>query len=650
MKTTRRRFLKKTTAGGVALGLYGLASTSDGCKKRGGTKTVQKHKQCMVLGIDGLDRQIMDELIKDGRLPDFTRLANQGTFAPLRTSNPAISPVAWSDIASGAGPGHHGIFDFLHRDPGSYMPYLSVRRSSTGVFGTRYKRARLCEGLWRYTSDAGIATTVIRWPVTFPAERVTGRFLSGLGAPDLLGSEGQYSYYTTQAGSADDPSPQNVVRVSWQAPDTIGTFLEGPMISRIESAKVPLVIKKMSSDSVSIDVAKAPIVEARRGRWTRWIKIAFKVGMRRIPGMVRFLLMQCEPDLKLFVYPVSIDPANQVFAITYPQTFGRQLEQAIGTFHTLGMPEMIHPLSHKRYGFAEFLAQTNIVSKERTKMFEQELDRFDKGLLAFVFDHTDRIQHALWSTTDEQHPIYREREAKLHGEVICETYRQMDSLVGKALEKADDDTLLMVISDHGFGSFRRQVHVNRWLIENGYMHLKGTDKREGAGLFGDVDWTKTRAYAVGFASIYVNLAGREGGGIVKGGAQYTELCTQLARRLKRLFDGETSRPVVHEVYQARQLYNGGPAAGEGPDLLVGLKPGYRFSWQTALGAAPTRLIEDNTTRWSGDHIFDPGFMPGVLLSNKRFETTNPRGVDIAPTVLSFLGLNVPDHMTGRPLI
>lgn len=607
-------------------------------------------ERCIVLGMDGLDPQILTGLIKDNKLPNFTRLANEGTFVPLRTSNPVMSPVAWSNIATGAGPEYHGIFDFLRRDPANYMPYLTLRKSSTGIFGTRYKQARQCDGFWKYTSDAEIPTTVIRWPVTFPAERVTGRFLSGLGVPDLLGSEGQYQYYTTEMVSKSDPSPDNVVHVIWGEKRIVRTYLKGPMTGRHRHAELPMVIKMENPDRVTIGLADVPLIEAHRGRWTQWIKVAFKVGLQRIHGMVRFLLLDSDPHLKLFVYPINIDPADQAFSITYPADYGQQLENIMGTFHTLGMPVMVHPLSHKRYGFSEFLSQVETISGERTKMFLNELECFDKGLLAFVFDHTDRFQHALWATRDPHHPVYNEKEAKKYRNVINEMYRQMDNILGRALEKADNKIALFVVSDHGFAGFRRQVHLNRWLIENGYMHLKESDDREASGLFRDVDWKKTRAYAMGFASIYINLAGREGGGIVKRGAEYDRLCREIPAKLEPLKDPENGSPVVHKIYRGSKVYNGGPLADYAPDLLAGLKPGYRFSWQTALGAAPTRLIEDNTSRWSGDHIFDPTFMSGILLSNRKINTKNPRGIDIAPTVLNCLGLNQPARMTGKTLV
>lgn len=612
-------------------------------------KQKQNCEQCLILGMDGLDPQILTRLMQNNKLPNFTRLANQGTFTPLCTSNPAMSPVAWSNIASGAGPEHHGIFDFLHRDPEKYMPYFSLRNSSVGLLGTRYKTARQCDAFWKYTSDAGIPTTVIRWPVTFPAEKVTGRFLSGLGTPDLLGSEGQYCYYTTKVISENDPSPHNVIHVNREG-GIVRTFLKGPAVGRHEYAKLPLIISRKNTDVVSIDMGNTSTIEANRRQWTPWVKIVFKIGLQRICGMVRFLLIESEPDFKLFVSPINMVPGNQAFRFTSPAEFGRELEEKIGCFHTLGMPEMIHPLSHKRYGFDEFLGQVEIISNERTEMFFGELDRFNNGLLAFVFDHTDRLQHALWATRDFHHPSFNKREAKLYGNVINQMYQQMDEILGNVIERVGNETTLFVVSDHGFASFKHQVHLNRWLIENKYMHLKESNHKEGEGLFKDVDWQKTKAYAMGFASMYINLGGRESGGIVKSGIEYNELCREIAAKLENFTDLEKSNRVVHRAYPRDQVYTNGPLACKGPDILVGLNLGYRFSWQTALGGAPTKLIEDNISKWSGDHIFDPSFMSGILLSNIKLNSKHPRSIDIAPTVLDCLGITQPAHMTGNTLL
>ena len=608
--------------------------------------------RCIILGMDGLDPQIVAELMRENKLTHFAKLANEGTFGLLQTSNPAMSPVAWSNIATGAGPGHHGIFDCLHRNPKDYMPYISFRMSSDGIFGTRYERARQADGFWQYTSHAGLPTTVLRWPVTFPPEKVNGRFLSGLGVPDLLGTEGQYTFYTTEPVPKDDPSPHNVVQVRWEQAEAgiVRTVLKGPMIGRGHTAEIPLIVRTGKADISSVQFGSESAVEIRLREWTPWIGLTFKAGLSRIRGMVKLLLLEVQSRFRLLVSPIHLDPADPAFDISCPAGYARSLYERIGKFHTLGMPEMVHPLSHRRYGFDEFLAQVETVRTERKEMFRAELERFDKGVLAFVFDHPDRIQHAFWVTRDPTHPMYNLKEAQSYGNVIRDTYREMDACLGEAIKRTNGRTLLLVVSDHGFASFRRQVHVNRWLVDKGFMRLKESQDREGRGLFQDVDWHNTRAHAVGFSSIYLNLAGREGGGIVKRDGRLCSLLDEIASKLQTFVDPDNGNRVIHRVYLGGRTYADGRLADSGPDLVVGFEPGYRASWQTALGGAPVNLVEDNKSKWSGDHIFDPDLMPGIVLSNVKLKGEFFRGIDIAPTILAGLGLDKPGHMTGRDLL
>jgi predicted AlkP superfamily phosphohydrolase/phosphomutase len=611
-----------------------------------------RFERCIVLGMDGLDPQVVAELMRDNKLPHFARLANDGTFGPLQTSNPVMSPVAWSSIACGAGPGYHGIFDFLHRDPENYMPYISLRKSMNGVFGTSYERARQVDGFWRYTSDAGIPTTVLRWPVTFPPEKVNGRFLSGLGVPDLLGTDGQYAFYTTEPVAKDDPSPHNVIQVHWEQAEreVVRTVLKGPMIGRGRTAEIPLTIRRQNPGTCRIQVGGETPIEASRGQWTLWTKVTFKAGLSRIRGMVRFIPLEIASQFKLLACPINLDPANPAFDISCPADYAQSLSERIGPFHTLGMPEMVHPLSHQRYGFDEFLAQVQAIRTERNEMFLAELEQFDKGLFAFVFDHTDRIQHAFWAMRDPSHPMYDAAEARSYRHVMEDMYREMDTCLGEVIKRTDNRTLLLTVSDHGFGSFRRQVHLNRWLVDNGFMRLKGSQDVEGRGLFQDVDWRNTRAYAAGFSSIYLNLAGREGNGIVQRGGQSHDLLEDIASKLRAQVDPDSGSRIVRNVYPGGRIYAGGPLVDDAPDLVVGFEPGYRASWQTALGGTPRSLVEDNKSRWSGDHIFDPDLMPGIVLSNIRLEGQSFRGIDIAPTVLRGLGLVEPRHTTGTSLL
>jgi predicted AlkP superfamily phosphohydrolase/phosphomutase len=202
------------------------------------------------------------------------------------------------------------------------------------------------------------------------------------------------------------------------------------------------------------------------------------------------------------------------------------------------------------------------------------------------------------------------------------------------------------LSDHGFTNFRRAVNLNRWLLENGYLYLKA-DKNESGEFFNDVDWLRTKAYALGFGGIYLNKKGREGSGIVNE-SETERLKREIVAGLKELRDPDTSDTVIKEVYDADKIYSG-PYVKDAPDLFVGFNSGYRASWQNALGGVPVRLIEDNKKKWSGDHLLDPSLVPGVIFINRNKELKNPSVLDIAPTILALFNIARPPPMDGRAL-
>jgi predicted AlkP superfamily phosphohydrolase/phosphomutase len=189
------------------------------------------------------------------------------------------------------------------------------------------------------------------------------------------------------------------------------------------------------------------------------------------------------------------------------------------------------------------------------------------------------------------------------------------------------------------------VNLNTWLVQNGYQTRSSQD---GQAFFLDVDWSKTRAYSLGFNSIYINLKGRERDGCVEPGAEYRKLCDEIAEKLRGLRDPKTDKPAVRNVYQAREIYRGG-AMDLSPDLVIGLAKGYRAGSENVLGAAPRELFEDNDKPWSGSHLYDPYYVPGIFLTNQKIRTDNPRVIDIAPSVLQCFGIPKPDYMDGEAL-
>jgi len=605
-------------------------------------------RRVILLGMDGLDPVVLEKLMDSGQLPAFSHLRQSGAYRRLATVNPPQSPVVWSTIATGCNPGRHGIFDFIARKPETYLPiHAIVRLNQFNLLGRRedtFKRIRQGTPFWAVTSRAGIPTTVIRYPVSFPPEEVKGNLLSGLGVLDLRGSFGRYSFYTDEDLAHDTDKKGDMVRVSAEG-GVFKTAITGP-----NNCTVPLEITAgRERGRVTLSV-NGQSHDLEQGKWSDWIRIAFKpVPFKQVWGICKFFLQAADPYLKLYLSPVQADPQKPAFPISYPDKYAAGLATEVGCYATLGIPEDTNAISDGCIDDDAFLGLCDGIMAEREKMLWYELGCFKQGLLAFVFDTTDRIQHIYWGTGDPGHPGYDAETARKYGQVIADYYRRMDSILGRVLQAVDDSTVLCIISDHGFGSFRRAVHVNSWLAQMGLMTLKGpAGDEQGDPLFKNVNWGKTSAYAVGFNSVYLNLSGREGKGIIDPGDDAGRLKGKIIDTLLSLRDPKTGTAPIKRVYRREELFSG-PCIKEAPDLVIGFAPGYRASWQTAIGGAPPKILEDNLKRWSGDHITDADSVPGIFLCNRPIASLEPTVKDIAPTVLDCLGLVRPAEMEGKAL-
>lgn len=620
--------------------------------------TVTSSKVILV-GMDGLDAQVMERLLDEGRLPNFSRLKEMGTYSRLATTNPAQSPVAWSTIATGSNPGYHGIFDFIRRDPKKYLPELAILRSKgsmLSVQGTSFVPVRQGESFWDLAARSGIPSTVIRWPITFPPKKGGATILAGLGVPDLRGYLGNYAYYTTDGASLEGEGKEKVQEVTLE--DGVArTSIVGPAVASLKgrkSAEIPLQIDLNGQPGSATLTLGDQQVRIAENQWSDWVRMRFSVGMmRHVKGMAKFLLVSTKPDLSLYMTPIQVDPREPAFTISQPPEYSADLAQRVGDYHTLGMPEDTKALSEGRIDEEAFLRLCEDVHQERLKMLWSELERLEQneaGLFAFVFDTTDRIQHMFWRFEDLEHPANESPPEAAYRDVVEGYYEMMDEVVGQLLERVGDDTTLIIFSDHGFNTFRRAVHINSWLAEEGFMRLEPETEETGDGeLFSRVEWSQTKAYALGFGSIFLNLEGREGQGTVSPGAEAEKVKEAISERLLELRDPKTGELVVRRVYKREELYHG-PHLDDAPDLVVGFKPGYRFSWQTAIGGAPEGIMEDNAKKWSGDHLVDPSYVPGILFSNRAMGAANPRLMDIAPTVLAVLGVDKPSNMEGVSLL
>ena len=613
-----------------------------------------KIQRLIFLGLDGLDPRLAERFMAEGRLPNLSRLKEQGSFHRLRTTFPALSPVAWSTFATGVSPAKHNIFDFLNRSLKSYVPELSSCRVRPARRALRMGRLRIplwrptvdmlrkSQTFWKILGEHSIGSTVLRVPITFPPEEFNGRLLSAMCTPDLRGTQGSFTLFSTRLdGCALEGGSRCPLRRSGQH---LEGSLVGPVNELVEGAgalALPFrIVPRPGGDSVTLEIAGQKHL-LRRGQYSPWIRLAFRAAPGvKVHGIARFLVTETAPDLSLYATPIQIDPEAPALPISHPAYYAAYLAKLLGSFATVGMAEDTWALNEGAIDEAAFLEQAWLTLAEREAMFENALAHTRRGVVACVFDTSDRVQHMFYRDFEEG------GDARWHG-VIEDLYRRMDRLVGKAMEHLDAGTILLVLSDHGFCAFRRAVNLNSWLRHNGYLALTG-DALESGRNFEGVDWSRTRAYCLGLGGLYLNLRGRERHGVVAPGAEADALKRELITQLAGLGDDERGQVAIRQVYATDKLYRG-PYLDAAPDLIIGYNEGYRTSWDAAVGKVTTRVIEDNPKRWSGDHSVDPVLVPGVLVSSRRLDCDSPGIEDMAPTALDLFGVTPPAWMDGKPL-
>jgi len=617
----------------------------------------------VIIGLDGLEPTLAEKFMAEGKLPHLSLLKKEGTYARLQTTTPAISPVAWSSFMTGSEPSKHNIFDFLSRDPKTYLPSLSSayigrpkRIISVGKYAVPLSKPeirgmRKSVPFWKTLGEAGIFSTVLRVPITFPPEKFSGHLLSGMCAPDLKGSQGTFAFYTTDEVKHKKREGGVVIPVEVRD-GRVRTTISGPensLLKRAEEIKVPLQVeidKKKSEVRVEVSGQRFSL---KVGEFSPWIRIAFKPGLgMKVKAIARFLVSQVDPHFEMYLTPLNIDPEKPALPISHPFIYSIYLSKLLGSFVTLGEANDTWALNEGALKEAAFLELTYSNHMEWEAMLFNALSKTKKGAVVCVFETTDSIQHMFWRYLDKAHPALQTGSAELSAQVIEDLYRRMDDLIGRVTAKLDPRSALIVMSDHGFKSFRRGVNLNSWLYLNGYLSLKD-GKTTSDEWFRDVDWEKTKTYALGLGGLYINQKGREAHGIVSAGEETCALKAELIGKLNGLRDEAAGDIAITEAYDRDKVYSG-PYAGNAPDLIIGYNQGFRASWDSVTGKVNSTVFEDNTKAWSGDHCIDPRHVPGVFFFSRKIEAKSPSIMDVAPTVLTLFGLPVPGHMDGRPLV
>lgn len=518
------------------------------------------------------------------------------------------------------------------------------------------------KALWELTSEQNIKTQIVRIPATFPSPDLhDGHALAGLGVPDIRGTVGTFSYYTDgpleQKG--DTEMGGKVVQVKFEG-DKAETLIYGPrnkLFKEPEEINIPLKLTREGMDTLTIE-ASGKTQTLRVGEWSDWFVFGFQFNpLIQFTGMSRFHLLEMTPHLKLYMPPVNVHPEHSPVKISHPMKYAKELFQRFGFFKTIGWLEDTWALNEERSDEKIFLEDVYFAIDKFEEMMDAFMDDKSNRLFIQVFDFTDRINHMFWRLDETDHPAYNEEMARKFGDVTKTAYIKMDEIVGKAMKKVDKDTIFMVLSDHGFASFKKSVNYNTWLVKNGFMTLTseaGAEKKL-EDLFGkgefwpNVDWSRTKAYALGLGSIYINQQGREKHGIVSPGQEYEEVRNEIIQKLEGFVDEETGEHPVFKVYKREEMYT---SFDENmvPDLRAANNRGYRVSWQTSLGGIPSEILSPNARKWSGDHCsMEPSQVKGIFFANRKMDLKDPHIMDIFPTVCEIFKIQPPADIKGKAL-
>jgi predicted AlkP superfamily phosphohydrolase/phosphomutase len=615
------------------------------------TKTPAKrtNKKVLVLGIDGMEPKLLKRFMDEGSMPTFSKFRDSGALlSTLKTTLPALSPVAWSSFITGCNPGRHGIFDFIHRDPRDLELYLSTSKTippeshfSLGqyqlAFGGGTKPNRGGKPLWSYLDEAGIPSSFYRLPGNFPTEGPKlGTAICGMGTPDLSGGYGTTTYVIERGAKRPEGiSGARLVELSLNQGkfsfEVVGP--PHPFLKSGESLKALITgVKDPSNPTVKINIGGETII-LQEGEWSTWKEISFESipFLSSVTGIFKILVRKVQPHLELYISPLLANPKSPGLPISSPPEYARELSEATGgLFSTLGLPADTKSLANGLLSDDEYYHQSLSLLEENFRAFQFELKNFHDGLMFFYFSVLDQNQHMLWRHFDPSHPLHDPSVSPVLKDSIRFFYQLMDVALSMALGKVDSDTTIFIISDHGFNSFTREFQVNSWLAERGYLVTK---QKEGS-IFKDVDWENTKAYAAGFSGIFINQKGREQFGIVDN-PEEVKAC--IIADLAKTTDPETGQ-LLGEGIPSNVAYKGG-FVSRAPDILISYNLGFRGSDNAVLGEFGLPVFTPRTNKWAADHCMKPDMVPGVFMSNLPKISHAPSLLDLAPTILKILGVS-----------
>lgn len=551
----------------------------------------------LLLGFDSFDPNVFEELAGRNQLPNLEKFSQGGQYSKLEVSSPPQTEVSWTSIATGEDPGGHGIFDFVHRDPATYTPYVSILPMGKSAVGEQFIPPYTTKTFFEEAADMGYPAIALWWPAMFPARpQLPVMTLPGLGAPDIRGQLGVGTFFSSEEETKEKTT---VVRLVSTGKKRYRTDLPGPQTPGQEGPRtisLPIKIDVVDQQNARITIDSQQI-DLHLGEWSEIIELRFKAGVLfNIYAITRFIAVSLEDVVHIYALPLQIHPLHSTWHYASSTSFSKKLWKEVGPYLTLGWPQDTTGLGDGCISDDQFLDLCQKIFDRRIQILSYLMKDFQEGVLASIFDDLDRVQHMFFHNRMD---------------VVEDWYQRLDRFVGEINSQVEGWTgkyRYLILSDHGFSDFRRKVHLNRWLLDNGYLVIKDNGKDLNA-----VDWSRTVAYAVGLNSIYLNIAGREGQGVVSAD-QVENLLSEIKSKLLDWKDS-AQVPIIQKIRLKHEIFNG-PYTRFGPDLVVGYAPGYRASAETGLGKVPAISLEPNTDHWGADHCMDSDVVPGVIFANR----------------------------------
>ena len=621
----------------------------------------------VILGFDGVDPGLTDTMIAAGKLPNLAKLKTQGLYKRLRSTTPPESPVAWSSFSTCVNPGNHGVFDFLGRDPKLYAPKIGFGDIEYPVLApdgsvrtpVHFVSERQGEAFWIAADKQGARSTVLHVPFAFPPDPLEhGEMLCGLGVPDVRGTMNA-SFFMS-----DSFTPK-------QLSESMGGGARIPL--RFNGATAEVTISTVSNANparpgfipvsfrVSADRAAHKVTLELPGKsvttpehaWSEWIEWDIAVSPKySVRAISRVYVIETGEQVRIYMTCLQQHPKAPDLAFSAPTSYSGAVADRYGLYKTVGWSFDTFAVRRDELPEDVFLDDVAKTSAWMEQLTLDELDRDKSDILIAAWTGTDRVAHLFWRFRDPEHPLYTADGAKKYGHAVEDTYAQMDEIVGKVMGKLRADDLLMILSDHGFHSFRTGFSVNTFLVRNGYLGLKGQADPATAHsekvFMGGFDWGLTKAYNVGLGAVFLNLKGREAQGTITP-EQAPALIAELKQKLLEIKDPGTGKKVFSAIYTSESF--AGKAKAGAPDLQLAYAEGFQTSKGSARGEAPQALFEPNTDKWSGEHAAsDAADTPGIFFCNRALaNAADPAIIDLGPTALDYLGLKLPANFEGKSL-